>query len=64
MNFGKPEAVQTDHRKKISSVPQKNCCPRQTAIDEPLSTFFKDADTEFGVFYPKRYQPENIRSST
>jgi hypothetical protein len=25
MNSGKLEAVQTDHRRKIGSVPQKNC---------------------------------------
>jgi len=27
MNSGKLEAVQTDHRKKIGSTPQKNCDP-------------------------------------
>ena len=27
MNYGKLEAVQTDHRKKIGSMPQKNCDP-------------------------------------
>jgi hypothetical protein len=27
MNFGKLEAVQADHRKKIGSMPQKNCDP-------------------------------------
>ena len=33
MNSGKLEAVQTDHRKKIGSMPQKNCDPALTPGD-------------------------------
>jgi hypothetical protein len=36
MNSGKLEAVQTDHRKKIGSMPQKNCDPALTPVDPVL----------------------------
>ena len=36
MNSGKREAVQTDHRKKIGSMPQSNCAPALAVVDPVL----------------------------
>ena len=36
MNCGKLEAVQTDRRKKIGSMPQNNCDPTRTPADPTL----------------------------
>jgi hypothetical protein len=33
MNFGGLEAVRTDHRKRIGSMPPKNCDPALTPVD-------------------------------
>jgi hypothetical protein len=52
MNSGKLEAVQTDHRKKIGSVPQKNCDPALTPADPVLG--------DDGC--PKRFEMEPIES--
>jgi hypothetical protein len=36
MNYGKLEVVQTDHRKKIGSMPQNNCDPTPTPANSAL----------------------------
>jgi hypothetical protein len=36
MEYGKPEAVQKDRRKKIGSMQQNNCDPESTAPDPSL----------------------------
>ena len=52
MNSGKRVAVHTDHRKKIGSVPQKNCDPALTPADPVLG--------DDGC--PKRFEMEPIES--
>jgi hypothetical protein len=37
IDSGKLEAVQTDHRKKIGSMPHKNCDPALTPVDSPIN---------------------------